>query len=88
MTPADLLDPSATISAPPPGAVNVRVGRAVEGPGGRWVPCATAIPGGRFVPGLFQVGPGRHQVCRLDLPLASANEALVRAVDLATAAAA
>lgn len=85
---AKLLDPSVMVSSPPPGSVNVRVGRTVEGPGGKWVPCATEISGGVFFSGLFQVGPGRRQVCAADLPMHCADEALSRAIELASSAAA
>lgn len=85
---AKLLDPSVTLSSPPPGSVNVLVGKSVEGPGGRWIPCATEIAGGLYVSGLFQVGPGRRQVCAAGLPLHCADEALSRAVELASTAAA
>ena len=76
------------VSSPPPGSVNVRVGRTVEGPGGKWVPCATEISGGVFFSGLFEVGPGRRQVCAAELPLHCADEALSRAIELASSAAA
>lgn len=85
---AELLDPSVMVSSPPPGSVNVRVGKSVEGPGGKWVPCATEIPGGVFCSSLFEVGPGRRQVCAASIPLRSADEALSRAIELASAAAA
>ena len=87
MTLADMLDPLITVSSPPPGAVNVRIGKSVEGPGGRWIPCATEIADGVYYSGLFQVGPGRRQVCA-NLPLHSADEALSRAIELASTAAA
>jgi hypothetical protein len=82
-----LLEPSIKVSSPPPGSVNVLVGRTVEGPGGRWVPCATRSTGGVYYSGLFEVGPGKRQVCS-DLPLSSADEALSRAIELASTAAA
>ncbi len=85
---AKLLDPSVMVTSPPPGSVNVRVGRTVEGPGGKWVPCATEISGGVFFSGVFEVGPGRRQVCAADLPLHDADEALSRAIELASSAAA
>ena len=88
MTPAILLDPSAMVSSPPPGSVNVRLGKTVEGPGGRWVPCATEIAEGVYYSGLFEVGPGRKQVCAADLPLPCADAALLRAIELASSAAA
>lgn len=76
------------VSAPPPGAVNVLVGNAVEGPGGRWVPCASAISDGIYLSCVFEVGPGRRQVCANNRRARSADEALVRAIELATTAAA
>ena len=85
---AKLLDPSVMVTSPPPGSVNVRIGRSVEGPGGKWVPCATEIAGGVYCSGLFEVGPGRRQVCTADLPLPCADEALSRAIELAFSAAA
>lgn len=84
---ASLFVPTVTVISPPPGSVNVRVGKTVEGPGGRWIPCATEIADGVYYSGLFQVGPGRRQVCA-DLPLPSAEEALSRAIELASTAAA
>lgn len=87
MPTSQLFQPSARLTTPPPGAVNVRRGLAVEGPGGRWVPCATRVSNGTYLSGLFQVGPGKRQVC-LDLPMTSAEEALQRAQDLASSAAA
>jgi hypothetical protein len=82
-----LLEPSIMVSSPPPGSVNVRIGKTVEGPGGRWVPCATRIAGGVYYSSLFEVGPGRRQVCS-DFPLPTADEALSRAIELASTAAA
>jgi hypothetical protein len=76
------------ISFPPEGAVNTRRGRPVEGPGGRWVPCATALEGGTFIACLFEVGAGRRQVCGDATPRLSETEALMRAADLAAIAAA
>jgi hypothetical protein len=84
----NLLDPSVMVSSPPPGSVNVRVGKTVEGPGGRWIPCATEIAGGVYCSSLFEVGPGRRQVCAADLTLPCADEALSRAIALASSAAA
>ncbi len=85
---AKLIDSSAMVSSPPPGSVNVRVGKTINGPGGKWVPCATEISDGVFCSGLFEVGPGRKQVCAADLPLPCADEALSRAIELASSAAA
>ena len=85
---AELIDPSVVMSSPPPGAVNVLLGSGVEGPGGRWIPCATKIGQGVFYSGLFQVGPGRRQVCATGRPHECPAEALARAVELATTAAA
>ncbi len=84
---ASLLGPAVQLSGPPPGSVNVRVGKSVEGPGGRWVPCATEISAGLFYSGLFQVGPGRRQVCA-DRPFDCADLALSYATELASSAAA
>ena len=88
MSLSSLLDASTTVSSPPRGSVNVRLGKTIEGPGGRWIPCATEIPGGVFYSGLFEVGPGRRQVCAADLALPSADAALSRAIELASCAAA
>ena len=82
------LRPAALVTSPPPGSVNVRVGRAVEGPGGRWVPCASAVADGTFVPGLFEVGRGRHQVSASCWPTFCPDEALSKAFRLALIAAA
>ena len=85
---AKLIDSSAMVSSPPPGSVNVRVGKTIIGPGGKWVPCATEIAGGVYCSSLFEVGPGRRQVCAADLRLPCADEALSRAIELAASAAA
>ena len=82
-----LLHPVNRFTPPPPGAVNVCRGVAIEGPGGRWVPCATQVSDGTYLSALFEVGPGKRQVC-LDMPVLSAEEALKRATHLASAAAA
>lgn len=82
------LNNSATLSSPPPGSVNVLVGKKVEGPGGKWIPCATKTADGAYYSGLFQVGPGKRQVCASSVPLHCPNEALSRATELASAAAA
>lgn len=83
-----LLDPSYLVSAPPPGAVNVRTGKSVLGPGGKWVPCATEISVGVYCPSVFEIGPGRRQVCNANTPCQSVDEALSRAIELARSAAA
>ncbi len=83
-----LFQKSVLVSCPPSGSVNVRIGDAVEGPGGRWVPCASAIAGGAYVSCVFEVGPGRRQVCSGMQPTYCADEALSRAVELAATAAA
>ncbi|MEO0691643.1 MAG: hypothetical protein AAFY90_02060 [Pseudomonadota bacterium] len=88
MSLAKLFDPVVMVSGPPPGAVNVLVGKTIEGPGGRWVPCATEIAGGVYCSSLFEVGPGRRQVCAANAPVNSVDEALSRAVALASSAAA
>ncbi|MEM9843957.1 MAG: hypothetical protein AAF965_04100 [Pseudomonadota bacterium] len=67
--------------------MNVRVGHVVEGPGGRWVPCVTQVGEGVYYPGLFQVGPGQHQVCATDQALPCIETAFRRAVELASSAA-
>ncbi len=76
------------VSSPPPGSVNVCFGAAVEGPGGRWIPCASAVANGAYVPCIYEVGPGQRQVCGDSSPSASEHEALSRAMDLAATAAA
>lgn len=83
-----LFDLSDMAVSPPPGARNVRRGQAVEGPGGRWIPCATKVAPGVYVSGLFQVGPGQRQVCVPDRPTNCAEMALLQAITLATFAAA
>ena len=83
-----LFDKFVPVSCPPPGSVNVRIGTAVEGPGGRWIPCASAIAGGAYVSCVFEVGPGRRQVCAGTPPTHCADEALLRAEELAATAAA
>ena len=85
---AQIFAPSIAVTSPPPGAVNVRVGPTVEGPGGKWVPCATEIASGVYWSGLFEVGPGRRQVCASGCPMPSADEAFSHALDLASTAAA
>ena len=85
---AKLFDPTIMVSSPPPGSVNVRVGKTVEGPGGKWVPCATAIPGGVYCSSLFEVGSGRRQVCAANAPFPCADEAFSHAIELASSAAA
>lgn len=85
---ADILDVPISISRPPTGAVNVYLGAAVDGPGGRWVPCVSLVARAKFLPGLFQIGPGRHQVCADVDPLDRADDALSLAISLAETAAA
>ena len=88
MSLAGIFDMPFAVSSPPPGSVNVSLGKIVEGPGGRWVPCATKVGGGAYYSGLFQVGPGRRQVCASDIVLPCAEAALSRAIELASTAAA
>ncbi|ABG31333.1 hypothetical protein CEP88_18365 [Roseobacter denitrificans] len=88
MSLAELFDPSVLVTSPPPGTVNVQTGTAIEGPGGRWVPCASAVPDGTYVPCVYEVGPGRRQVCNTSQPTPFVDEALSRAITLATTAAA
>lgn len=83
-----IFDESILVACPPPGALNVRIGKAVEGPGGRWVPCASAIATGAYVSCVYEVGPGRKQVCMANRPTYCAEEALSRAIELAVIAAA
>jgi hypothetical protein len=85
---ANWLTNTATLSSPPPGSVNVLLGRKIEGPGGKWIPCATQSKDGSYYSGLFQVGPGQRQVCAASQPLHCPVEALTRATELACAAAA
>lgn len=85
---ASLNDPSMLLTSPPPGATNVKNGKPVQGLGGRWIPCATAISDGVFVPGLFQVGPGCRQVCLISREVRCIDKALSLAVSLAKTAAA
>jgi len=82
------IDTTANLSNPPPGSINVRVGRKIEGPGGKWVPCATMMRDGSYCSGLFQVGPGQRQICAASLPMGCPDEALSMAIELASAAAA
>jgi hypothetical protein len=84
----EFIDISRVASHPPPGAVNVRLGEAVKGPGGTWVPCVTKIANGGFYSSLFEVGPGRRQVCATDVCLTCADQAMLRAIELAECAAA
>ena len=82
------IDQSVGLASPPPGSINVLVGKKVGGPGGEWVPCATKTADGAYYPGLFQVGPGKRQVCATGISLHCPNEALSHAIDLASSAAA
>jgi hypothetical protein len=81
-------DKSVLVSGPPPGSVNTRIGNAVEGPGGRWIPCASTALNGTYVSCVYEVGPGRRQVCAAGQPTLCADEALSRAIELAAIAAA
>lgn len=83
-----LFEPGMLAASPPAGSVNVRIGKAVEGPGGKWVPCATKVAEGIYFSSVFEVGPGRRQVSFPDLPLPCADIALSRALTLAETAAA
>ena len=88
MSLAPLIQLSAELTAPPQGAVNVRVGEAIDGPGGRWLPCATAIAEGVYVSSIYEVGPGRRQVCAAYRTTHCVSDALSRASELAATAAA
>jgi hypothetical protein len=83
-----MFDLSDMAASPPPGARNVRRGEIVEGPGGKWVPCATKVAPGVYFSSLFQIGPGQRQVCVPDRPMKCAEMALLQAITLATYAAA
>lgn len=87
MTVDKLLSQSRLVTTVPPGAVNVCVGAAIEGPGGRWVPCVAAVSEGVFVASVFEVGPGRRQVCSADLSTHDRDDAFLAARRLATTAA-
>ncbi len=84
----NFLSKSATLSSPPPGSINVLLGTKIDGPGGKWIPCATKTVDGSYYSGLFQVGPGKRQVCAASVPLRCPREALSRAIELASSAAA
>lgn len=84
----NLFDKTVLVSFAPSGTVNVRKGNPIEGPGGRWIPCASAVADGAYVSCIFEVGPGRRQVCAVNDPTNNVDEALSRAVKLARTAAA
>lgn len=83
-----IFDALSDVSCVPSGAVNVRVGAAVEGPGGRWIPCASSLADSGYFPCVYQVGPGQRQVCGANTPSGSEDEALSRAIELALTASA
>lgn len=87
MTLIEFSDPAYRLSSPPSGSVNVKVGKSIAGKGGEWFPCATRT-GRTYFASLFQVGPGKRQVCAVGMPLASEEAALSKAIELAVAAAA
>jgi len=87
VTLAGILGPSAELSCPPPGSINVKVGNLIIGPGGSWVPCATRA-GKLYLAGLFQIGPGQRQVCEVRQTFANESDAFFKAVKMATSAAA
>ncbi len=88
MNTTTLIDSSVLMSCPPAGSRNIQIGSAVAGPGGRWVPCASATVEGSFLSCIYVVGPGRKQVCLVNSPSKCADEALSRATELAAIAAA
>lgn len=88
MNTTTLINSSVLVSCPPAGSRNIQIGSAVVGPGGRWVPCASATIEGLFLSCIYEVGPGRKQVCLASRPSHCADEALARAIDLAAIAAA
>lgn len=71
-----------SLSAPPPGSVNVRLGRAVAGESGNWTPCAV-FANGSFYASVFNPGHGNHQICALNIPYRLDVDALRHAVRLA-----
>lgn len=79
---------SIVVSCPPAGSRNIQIGAAIEGSGGRWVPCASATVEGAFLSCVYEVGPGRNQVCLANCLSDSAEEALSFAIELAKIAAA
>ena len=85
--PHKILRSSLMASRPPRGSVNVCVGQVIEGPGGKWVPCVTKVGDSVYYSGLFQVGPGQHQVCATDQVMPCVETALSRAIELASFAA-
>jgi hypothetical protein len=87
MNTTTLIDWSDLVSCPPAGSRNIKIGSAVMGPGGRWVPCASATIEGSFLPCVFEVGSGHKQVCLANRPSQNADEALCRAIELAAIAA-
>lgn len=88
MITSTLMNSSVVVSSPPTGSRNIQIGTAVLGPGGRWVPCASTTDEGAFLSCLYEVGPGRNQVCLISRPSHCADEALAYAVELAKIAAA
>lgn len=83
-----LFETSVLLSCPPAGSVNAITGKAVEGPGGRWIPCASVVAEGAYVSCVFETGPGRRQVCAALPPETCSAKALSRAIELAETAAA
>ena len=83
-----LINEPTQLSSPPPGSINVLLGEGIEGPGGRWIPCATKSSDGAYYSGLFQVGPGQRQVCAANMPFFCPKKALSSAIKLASSAAA
>jgi hypothetical protein len=83
-----LFDNTTLLSGPPSGTVNVRVGRPVEGPNGKWIPCASEVADDTYVSCIFPVGPGCRQVCAVNEPTTDIDKALSRATELARTAAA
>ncbi len=83
-----LFDNTVSFCCPPPGSVNVRTGKPVEGPGGRWIPCVCANADKTFLSCVYEVGPGRKQVCSSLGRTNCDDEAFSQAFKLATLAAA
>ncbi len=88
MNTSTLINSSVVVSSPPAGSRNIQIGTAVVGLGGRWIPCVSATDKGVFLSCIYEVGPGRNQVCLANRLSDSAKEALYFANELAKIAAA
>lgn len=88
MNTSTLINSSVVVSSPPAGSRNIQIGTAVAGPGGRWVPCVSATDEGIFLSCIYEVGPGRNQVCLANRLSDSVEDAHIFAYELAKIAAA